>query len=70
MSKFKPQVGQLIVVSHALDATMYRVKAIEGFNVGVVDTGIEDIGATQWHDIGIFMSPSIGQIKQHTAQSA
>jgi len=70
MSKFKPEVGQLVVVSHDLGATMYRVRKIEGFNVGVVDTALEDIGAIQWHDRSIFKGPSIGQLKQHTAKSA
>ena len=71
MSKFKPEIGQLVVVSHALDATMWRVKAIEGFRIEVIDTGIEDMGgASQWQDVSLFKQPSIGQIKQHTAAMA
>lgn len=71
MKKFKPEVGQLVVVSHALDATLYRVKAIEGFRIGVIDAGLAVTGqATQWHDVTLFKQPSIGQIKQHTAATA
>jgi len=70
MSTFKPEVGQLVVVSHELDATIYRVKSVDGFRVGVIDAGLDVTGqATQWHDRSIFKGPSIGQIKQHTARS-
>lgn len=66
--KFKPKIGDLVVVSHALDATVYRVKSVDGFVLGVVDTmpfeGREL--ATQYNDVTIFKPLSVGQLKRFT----
>lgn len=67
MKKFKPEIGALVVVSHEPGATMYRIKAIEGFRVGVIDAALKVRNqAPSWHDVSIFMSPSIGQINAFT----
>ena len=64
-----PEINQLVVVSHALDATIYRVKAVDGKRgVGVIDATLNrDDQAIMWHDISIFKGLTIGQLKQFTA---
>jgi hypothetical protein len=55
--------GQLVVVSHLPDATIYRVKAIKGFNVGVIDAGLAiENQAVSWHDRSIFLPLTVGQL--------
>jgi hypothetical protein len=63
---FKPKVGELTVVSHSRDATMYRIMGVEGFNVGVIDAGVTSPQVTQWYDRGIFLVPTADQLQQFT----
>lgn len=64
-------VGALVVVNHELDATIYRIKAIKGFGVGVIDAELDVTNqATQWHDRSLCMGLSVCQIKAYTARGA
>lgn len=58
----KFSINQLVVVSHAADATIYRVKAVEGHAVGVIDATLNRQNqAIQWQDKSIFKAPSAAQ---------
>jgi hypothetical protein len=63
--KFKPQVGELVVFNHNPDATLFRVKAMEGLTLTVVDRDIEDnFPNEQYMDISLAMAPTVAQLKQ------
>lgn len=61
----KVKVNDLVVFNHTLDAAVFRVKKIEGFNLGVVDRSLEDMpnAAIQWIDRACALPPSTGQLK-------
>ena len=69
------ELGQLVVMSHELEATVFRVKQYDstnGFIAGVIDATIEDQGSNQrvrWIDKSGLMTPSIGQIKRFINKS-
>ena len=56
-----PKIGELVVVNDLPDATLYRVKDLDGkFNVGLIDSTIEKTvpnQATQWIDVGVVKYP-------------
>lgn len=63
--KKMPEIDQLVVLNHELDATMYRVKECGTQEVGVIDATIEDARPNQrvqWLDLSLVMAPSNGQL--------
>ena len=61
----KITVNQLVVVNDLPDATLYRVKFVEGVKVGVIDAGLpEKNQAVQVHDKSLFHQPSKVQLAQ------
>lgn len=42
MASKKIEINSLVVFNHTEGATMFRVKEISGFNIGVIDATIED----------------------------
>jgi hypothetical protein len=73
MRRLKPTVGALVVVSHETDATIYRVKVVDGFRVGVIDAELGEsfelngetvAQAIQWQDVSIFKGLTVGQLKR------
>jgi hypothetical protein len=64
MRKLKdPTVGQLVVVSRAPDATVYRIAAIDVFMIKVVDAAAPELAAS-WHDVSIFAAPTVKQLER------
>lgn len=64
-----PAVGQLVVMNHSADATMFRVKDHGKFQVGVIDATIEDSRpnqAVQWVDTSLVLAPTVGQLSAFT----
>jgi hypothetical protein len=56
----------LIVLSHEPDATVWRVREINGFMALVHDAAVEDRHPNQtayWHDVGSFKRPTKQQIE-------
>lgn len=72
MKKFKPTLYGLAVVNHRPDATIWRVVAIDGLRMGVIDTALEDVcdQATQWHDVCLFKAPNNAQVQTVIARDA
>jgi hypothetical protein len=61
----KISVNQLVVVSHDPNATLYRVKAVQGFSVGVIDAELAMPNqAVQWYDKSLFKGLTVGQMKR------
>lgn len=66
----KVEAGQLVVVSHELDATVYRVMEVKRAVVWLIDATIEDTHPNQTEqtfDISLLLPPSVGQLKQFNA---
>lgn len=68
MKKKFPAVGDLVVMRHSPEATMFRVKEVneEAKQVGLIDAEIEDKfpnQAIQWMPRSLPLFPSVGQLK-------
>lgn len=64
--KNTPKINELVVMRHAADATMYRVKEVEGLRVGLIDAEIEDEHPKQsvgWVDRSVLLYPTNGQLE-------
>lgn len=62
--KQKFAVNDLVVLNYQPDATVYRIKAIEGFRVMLVDRAFEGQGhAWTYMDISLLKRLSIGQLR-------
>lgn len=64
-----PDINSLVVVSHNMNATIYRVVDTDPpkSGVGIIDATIEDRFPNQipqWVDISILKAPSIGQLQK------
>jgi hypothetical protein len=61
-----PQLNALVVFNHQPDATLFRIKTIAGYRIGVIDISLEDSvpnQAMQWVDRSMLLMPSIGQLR-------
>lgn len=57
----------LVVMNHLEDATMFRVKELDGFKVGLINAEIEDKHpnqAIQYTDKSLCMMPSMYQLNK------
>ena len=65
MKSFKPVVGQLAVVSHERDSSIYRIVSVDKFTVGVICATLESKGMNprvNHIDASMLKSPTIGQL--------
>lgn len=67
--KKMPEVNQLVVMNHELDATVYRVvdECRNYYQVGLIDATIEDTHHNQsvhWVDISLVEPPTVGQLAE------
>lgn len=62
--KTKPEVGDVVVISEAPDATLYTVDGIKGYGARLSYETAHGTASVWWIDISLLSYPSCKQLNQ------